>query len=364
MASRLLRCETLWGTCDEIAGPPGLGRLAGATYLPYRPDGAWGLFGEGGRLTGSGRDPANGEGVPAGEPVDLGPALYLGPLVTHYGHFLINTLPRLWPLAGDGPRPRLVCHRYEPPGAWDRLEFLGAILGRLGYRIEEVESFDRPVRIAELIVPEPALREQASIHAAFGALCRGIGRPFWDAAEVDREARPVWLSKTRLAQGIARIVNEADLEAELERRGVEIVAPETLDFAGQVRLLSRRDIVMGSVGSAFHTTAFAAPGRRLVGLNWQPALNANFALLDRVSGARARYYHDQGTRYREPGADAAGQAAWQVAWTLPDPRGTAAALLRRAERLARDRPDPGRLVLAAERFDRALRARLRRLTGG
>lgn len=378
MTSGLVRCDTLWGTCDRIAGMPGLRRVSGAVYLPYRPDGAWGLFGEEGRLTETGRDPTpgddpghgpghgQGEGAPEPEPVDLGPALYLGPLITHYGHFLINTLPRLWPLATDsgargGPRLRLVCHRFEPPGAWDGLEFLAAILGGLGYRIDQVESFERPVRIAELIVPEPALVEQAAVHDVFGQLCRRIGRPFWDEAQVDTQERPVWLSKTGLGQGIARIVNEAELEHELARRGVEIVSPEASSFADQVRLISRRRIVMGSAGSAFHTTAFAAPGRRVVGLNWQLALNANFALVDRVSGTDARYYHWHGTRYR---TGAVQDTSWQVAWTLPDPRAAATGLLARAERLARGRPDPGRLALAGERVDRTVRARLRRLAGG
>ena len=66
------------------------------------------------------------------------------------------------------------------------------------------------------------------------------------------------------------------------RRVVAAVAVVRLpDLA---RLLSERRIVLGTAGSAFHTAIFAAPGRRILGLNWAPHLNANFPLLDAQNG--------------------------------------------------------------------------------
>ncbi|GJE29048.1 glycosyltransferase family 61 protein [Methylobacterium organophilum] len=330
MARPLLRCTTLWGRADWIEAPPALVPVRDALLVPPRPEGAWGLFSGPTRIGDAGRDLAPGERLPEGTPSALGRALYLGPIAWHYGHFLLNTLPRLWPLIGwEGERPALLCHRPGPVQDAHWAGFGAAIFGRLGYELDELESPGAPLRLAEVLVPAPSLTEQSSVHAVFGDLCRAIGRPYWEG---ERQERFLYLSKTRLGAGIARIVNEDALEAELARRGVAIAHPETLRFPEQVRLLSAHPVVLGSAGSAFHTTAFAAPGRRVVGLNWQPALNANFALVDRVAGTRARYYHAPDTRYVT-------RAGFDVAWELPDPKGTAAALLRKAERLARDAPD-------------------------
>lgn len=351
MAARLLRCTSLWGTSDWIEADPSIRHLREATYLPYSSEGAWGLFAHGARVSEYGRDPAPGEAPPdLAEAAEDGPFLYTGPIATHYGHFLVYTLPRLWPLASwsnsrQGP-PRLLCHPPGPRRSWLGLDYVAAILGRLGRGPEDIVAFDRPVRLRDVVVPEPSLVEQTSMHALFARLCREIGRPFWEEAEVDREARPLYLSKTKLRAGVARIANEQAIVDELEDRGVEIVHPETLAFAEQIRLLSSRRIVMGSAGSAFHTVAFAAPGRRLVGLNWQPALNANFALLDRVNGASARYYCPHGARYGEA-------KGWELSWSVADPRGVAAALLQRAEWLDRGEPDDEGVL--AEMRRRALR---------
>lgn len=340
--SRLLPCETLWGRCERREGPPRLRRFGEATYLPFRLDeGAdqaagdrpWGLYARDGNRLGEGRDPAPGEALPDAEPVPAEPLLYIGRLAFHYGHFIVNTLPHLWPLVGwRGPRPRLLCH--APRVSWAGFDFLPAILARLGYGIDDLVTFERPVRLADVLVPDPALVEQEAVHPVFADLCRAIGDGLWEPGAVDGVSRPAYLAKTRLSAGITRLVNEGEIAGELERRGVEIVHPEALDFAAQVRLLSTRRIVLGTVGSAFHSTAFAAPGRRLVGLNWQPALNANFPLIDGLNGTRARYYHAAATRYPERGA-------FEVAWEVPDPRGLACALLERAERLDRGEPEPG-----------------------
>ena len=340
MAARLIRCTGLWGTNDRIADDPPRRRLAEAVYRPWSIDPLWGLFAEGRRI---------GDGLPdpsprAAETVHEGPFLYIGPLVTHYGHFLVNTLPMLWPLLSwSGPRPRILCHMPGGRSVLDRLPFVAPILDGLGLGVADLVAFDEPVRVTEVVLPQPALREQAAVHDVFATLCRQIGRPLWRDVAVDGARRPVYLSKTRLTSGVACAVNEQAIVDELDRRGVDIAFPETLSLAEQVRLLSHRRIVMGTVGSAFHTVAFAAPGRRLVGLNWQPSLNANFALIDACNAARARYYFPHGTAYEA-------QPGWELAWSVADPRGVADALRRRADWLARDEPDDEGVYADARRL--------------
>ncbi len=56
--------------------------------------------------------------------------------------------------------------------------------------------------------PGAERKEQDLTHAIFGTLTHHTGEAFYDPATVDREARPVYLSKARLDSGISRLRNE------------------------------------------------------------------------------------------------------------------------------------------------------------
>ncbi|WP_018262899.1 glycosyltransferase family 61 protein [Methylobacterium sp. WSM2598] len=342
---RLRRCRDLWGACRLVEAPPAARVLEDVLLVPPGGPVPAGLFAAGRRLRGEGGEAAPGA-LPAGEPAPDGLYLFVPALAPHYGHFVTDTLAHLWPLAAwEGPRPRLAL--LAPPHGLDGADYARVILERLGLGPGDLVHFDRPVRLPRLLLPEPAFEERAFVHAVYGALCREIGRPFRDGPALDR---PVYLTKTRLPAGIARIANEEAIVEELDRRGVEIVAPETLPFVEQVRLVSTRRVVMGSTGSAFHTTIFAAPGRRVLGLNWTWKLHANFALLDAVTGTAGRYYFPLGTRYGA--AD-----SFHFGWQVRDPRAVAAELLARAE--AFDRLDA--IDAADDAADRTLLGRVRGL---
>ncbi|MGY2048792.1 glycosyltransferase family 61 protein [Methylobacterium sp. JK268] len=338
---RLRRCRDLWGTCTLHEALPAVRVLEDVLYRPAGGTAPHGLFAAGRRIDAAGEAPPDGPSDVEAAPE--GTYLFVPALAPHYGHFITDTLAHLWPLVGwQGERPRLVTLAPSAPAGAD---YVGVILERLGFGPGEVLHFDRPVRLPRLVLPDPAFRERAFVHGIYGALCREVGRPFWGDAQAER---PVYLTKTRLPSGIARIANEAGIVEELDRRGVEIVAPETLPFVEQVRLLSTRRIVLGSTGSAFHTTVFACPGRRVLGLNWTWKLHANFALLDAVTGTAGRYYFPLGTRY--------GTAeAFHFGWQVRDPRAVAAELLARAE--AFDRLDE--IDAADEAADRTLIGRAR-----
>ncbi|GJD94178.1 hypothetical protein OCOJLMKI_1380 [Methylobacterium iners] len=355
MTAPLQRCRFIWGSCERIAAVPRLSVVTDADYLPAGAGAPWALRAADGRIIEAGGDP---EALPPSRQQAAAPTaeyLYIGPLITHYGHFLIGTLARLWPLLSwQGPPPTLLCHAAGPQSDWAGLDVLTATLDRFGLTAADIVAFDRPLRLGRVAIPELSLKEQTFVHDVHGALCREIGRPFWHAAEVDEAAQPVYLSKDRLTSGIARMQGEAALCEALARRGVAIVHPETLRSGEQVRLFSRHRIVLGSVGSAFHTAAFAAPGRRVIGLNFAAHLKANFPLLDGLKGTQAKYYHPAGSQSGpEPG--------FQFGWSLPDPDGVAEELLARAARFERLDAEDAAADAARRRASESLIRRLRRL---
>ena len=253
----------------------GDGRLAQACAYYRLPDQA--LIGQSQHLP----PPPDPVAAPAGTYV------YGGPVIMHYGHFLTAALPRLWQAVRRGlPQDaKIVCHSHEAPEEWFKRGYVSTILGRLGLTPGHFVRFGAPTMIRRLLVPRPALEEQNFAHRVFRDLCLHIGRPDQAAAS----ERIVYLSKARMAGGIYRLMNEAAVEDAMQAAGIEVVHPETLSFAAQVALMSGAAVVVGTAGSALHTGVFCGRAPRVVALAYGPVLNANYALMDGLTGCRAEY---------------------------------------------------------------------------
>ncbi|MFH6786500.1 MULTISPECIES: glycosyltransferase family 61 protein [Methylobacterium] len=310
MRRSLKRTFDLWGEARVMPEPPRLRVVENALYLPFVHAGRWGVFDAERRIVEESVDYLGPERQlhnqvtewppDAAGPIEDAPEehyLYLGQLNPHYGHFIVNTLARFWPMLEAGARPRLLCHGYF--GGHDLLAerpFVVEILDRLGLRLADLAVFDRPVRIRRLTVVAPALREMAFVHPVMAALGDAIGRASLAGVPVDAESRPVYLSKARLSDYVQRVENEDAMAEALSRAGIDIVYPETLTFDEQIRLLAQRRTIIASQGSALHTALFAPPGRSMIVLSPSPHVNATYLLIDAVKGHRSRYYHPQGLR--------------------------------------------------------------------
>ncbi|TGE00670.1 glycosyltransferase family 61 protein [Methylobacterium nonmethylotrophicum] len=273
--------------------------------------------------------------------------LFLGGAHLHYGHFLVTTLPRFWPLLRGRPDAPILCYAPVDAAQWQPFRFAIDILARLGLGVREIHAFEAPMRLRRAVVPAPAFQEEAFAHTVFRDLCLAIGAGCYTPDEVDADARPAYLAKTRLSGGVRRFANEEAVTEILAREGVEILHPEAMSFAEQVRLFARRRVVAGSLGSALHTALFAPPGRRVVALSAGSRINPTFRLVDALCGNAVAYLHQPGTAEVEKEGFGSQQR-------LPDPRAAAEGLLRRmgAMATAPSRFGPGALAAWSRLSDR------------
>lgn len=343
----LQRCRVLWGEDTLLVEDPGVRAARDVLYRPWSPTQDYGLH-----------------PVPADESFEDAPDLdylYIGNLVSHYGHFLIDTLSRFWPLLREPDRTFvLLAHAPKQDMRWQDVPVIGEILARFGRSAEDIVTFSAPRRVRRVTIPNPAFVERSHTHAVFGELMRFVGGAFWSPEMVDRDERPAYLSKSRLAGGVSRLTNEPDLERELERRGFDVVHPETLTLPERVTFFARRRFVASTASSFLHTSLMSAPGRRILAINIHEHLHANYALFDRLSGDRAFYYFAPGSTHGE-------HLGFSVGWTLKRPDIVAAeiaASLTIFDRLEDRDVDQERLrakltAIAAGPFG-SLRIRLRR----
>lgn len=364
MATRIQRIHAIWGETSRIDAEPDLRTIAPAVYRPASGGAPHHVV------------PIDEAGFPAQEPGDRGAdadpdfscarlptapdGLYIpiDRMTHHYGHFIVDILSRLWPLAGRVAGPVwLVCEPATGRAYWERYPFLGEMLAGLGLTVDVVVSFEEPVVLPRVMIPEPSFRSLHSVHGVFGELCQAVGRRYWSETEVDTVKTPVYLSKSRLSTGIQRLVNEADLVDELARLGVDILFPEELTFAEQVRQFAQRRVVMGINGSAFHTAPFSARGRRTIALSGMLHLHANHIMFDAINDNRSYYYFT-------PGTTSFAEAGFDVGWLIPDPRQVAAQMVARAENIDRIELYDAAVEAEAARQGRSIAGRLRRLRRG
>ena len=180
-----------------------------------------------------------------------GRLLYGGTLFGTLGHFLVETLARLWPYvpgwSGEGRRPRVVFHAWPDlayPGFW-RNPLYRAILGALGIRPKDLRLVHlRDLRADTLLCPSPASVLHETLHPAMGTVLDAVG---------DRLARQPLHARL------------------LRRRGSDL--PPRLFLSRSLWPSNRRiadesgldaEVVASADGSHAHLAAFCRPGTRIL----------------------------------------------------------------------------------------------------
>lgn len=184
--------------------------------------------------------------------------IYGGVINPHYGHFLVETLSRAWLLRRRADLPVLwhAANKRDVLPAWYR-----EILAMLGIPEERCRTVRRPTSVERIVLPDAGCvierwldPQQARALAVF---------PF---AEFPRRGRRVWLSRSRLPEGFARVEGEAEMEACLAEAGWTVIHPETLPVWQQLAAMAEAEEIAGFEGSAFHTLLLARDVRARVTL--------------------------------------------------------------------------------------------------
>ncbi len=204
----------------------------------------------------------------AADNVVRGPWLYAGSWMHGFGHFIVETLPTLWPLLLDDEQTRafrgLVAHRFTSRRrhAWQD----AMVRPLIGDR--EIHVVDTtPATYERLLVPSRPYHYESAISPRAVEVWDCIARRIVP----EGAARPsrVFLSRTRFVDSLpkdaparARAYPNASAVDELFRqRGFAVVYPEDLSVADQVALVRDAEIVAGPSGSALHLAAFMGSGR-------------------------------------------------------------------------------------------------------
>ena len=303
----LVPCANVVGEEQIFSGFPPIRVIEDAIYVPLRPgswmdwDTEWGVYTNEGELV---KEAAYRRGP---GPVLVGQSLrrdlrgidaqiaprdtyvYGGLAIGHYGHFLLSTLSRHWCSAEDNTGAPMLYHETDHPlGQWRERPFVASCLDAAGFKDRSIVSFDVPTRISRLIVPAPAFEETYGAHQAFRDLAVKVaGTLTRDASQTSN--RLVYFSKEQLSHGIRRVINEHEVTSLLSRRGVDIVFPEQLLLSEQIDCFNKYDLVIGTLGSALHTSIFCSDSTKILALNHDDNILSNFKIIDSLTRCKSLY---------------------------------------------------------------------------
>lgn len=199
--------------------------------------------------------------------VHSGQWLYAGHWMPGFGHFLVETLPTLWPLAS---RPRdfrgIVAHRFmgrrTEPWQFELVRLLTDV------PVEVID--DEPAGARQLTVPARPYRYHQMISPVAAQAWDAIGERIGAVAQGD----PVFMSRSRLdietaskgKRSSRKYRNTAAVDELFAARGFRVVHPELLPLREQVRLMRSAPLLVGQAGSALHLSVFADHGAHVIEL--------------------------------------------------------------------------------------------------
>lgn len=185
----------------------------------------------------------------------------LGNVHSHYGHFLVETIPRLWLL------------RLLPKPLREQITFLALvpsipdyqrhILALFGVRSEKIVCIgDQCMRPETLLCPTPAYITHGSCSPAalelFGDLSScsvkpfSIGETWHQRLFLTRTGHP--LRRCHQSEMVDKLANEA---------GFFVIRPELLDIREQIALVSRAECIYGFEGSAMYSALLSNEVREI-----------------------------------------------------------------------------------------------------
>lgn len=183
-----------------------------------------------------------------------GTFLYGGLLVPHFGHFLIESLSRLWALPEVGPIEGVVFVKDNGLHGKDPASFIGDAFRLLG--INSLIYVDRePMSFERLIVPSQIFGfNQSQGHPKFHALVHRLR-----SVKAAGPASSIYVSRARLSgAGAGGVVCEEIIEENLRAYGYEIIYPEDLTLEQQLHAYNRADKAIFAEGSAAILFGFVA----------------------------------------------------------------------------------------------------------
>lgn len=180
---------------------------------------------------------------------------------THFGHFMVESIVRLWALDIVEPPDALVFYSRIPGRSLP--SYAKQLFQLLGFE-GDITLVDQPTRFTEMLVPSPIAR------SAWVWGYEPNRKIFQKLRDIPASPhRKVYVSRSRLNGNDGAILFEDRIEQELSRAGYTIIHPQEISICQQLSIYNGAEEIIFSEGSALHLYALVARSDQKVFVVWR-----------------------------------------------------------------------------------------------
>lgn len=209
------------------------------------------------------------------------PAIFGGCLIRHFGHFIHESLARLWWLAPEeglegaakeasATLRELEADVYFFMPKWldqgkDLLPYMEEILALIRLPARRIRILERPLRFRQLWIPACVwgfASNAAVLDQQLGCDSRALMRHLLASADTapapegEPPVEKVYVTRSGLPVSLGRLLGDVVLDPVLEARGYQVFHPERVSLAEQISLYSRANDLIFMDGSSLYLLWF------------------------------------------------------------------------------------------------------------
>jgi capsular polysaccharide biosynthesis protein len=211
--------------------------------------------------------------------------IYVGGIGEHYGHFLTESIARLWYAIKD-ERYLILCHGLSTRNTTKRT-FIDLFFEAVKLDKHRFISFKAPILLEEVIVPYPSFVNRGEGFEIHKLLPESVAKSLL-SENYKMTSQPLYFSRRSLSQDRRLIINEDRLEEELRKHGFAIFCPEKLSLKQQIHLVNKHEVIIGAIGSALHNILFDVSSRRNI-VYLSSGINPNYLIIDAIKSVNSGY---------------------------------------------------------------------------
>lgn len=201
-----------------------------------------------------------------------GEFVWSGAWHSHFGHFITETFLSILtalPALSERPDARLLFVNWPSRTQQRPVTFPAHVkwfLERVGISESRISVLDHPVRVENLVLPEPAFSAKFRPSPAAVNAIDALGFSF-----PKKRSERLFLSRSKLPTA-SRNSGNAEIEVAYEKAGFDIVYPEELSIEDQIARICAAEIIAGENGSALHWSLYSPHIQTVVSFGWRLAL--------------------------------------------------------------------------------------------
>jgi hypothetical protein len=184
--------------------------------------------------------------------------VYIGAMRAQWGHFLIDSINRLWYIFDakfENSKVKLAyCHSSD----FFIKGNIKEVFELLNLHINDFYSIDKPTKFRKVIIPEAALVSKDYYTDEYVNLIERLKK-----ASVERSSiiklNKIFFTRTNFLQAIPKERGTEEIERFFKSNGFNIIAPEKLPVKDQIFLMMNCKVFASIGGTAPHMLLFASP---------------------------------------------------------------------------------------------------------